>query len=55
MPDDLTPVTRNPKWSVSHVVYNTMVMPARNRRPLPDAIRAQPLVQREGRGGVNRP
>ncbi|MFJ9446934.1 hypothetical protein ACIRRH_34505 [Kitasatospora sp. NPDC101235] len=55
VPDDLTPVTRNPHWSVSHVVYNVMVMPAGNRRLLLDAIRAQPLVQREGRGGVDRP
>ncbi|MFJ9456258.1 hypothetical protein ACIRST_14355 [Kitasatospora sp. NPDC101447] len=55
VPDDLTPVTRNPHWSVSHVVYNTMVMPAGNRRPLLDAIRAQPLVRREGKGGVDRP
>ncbi|MFI9325680.1 hypothetical protein ACIGXI_38685 [Kitasatospora aureofaciens] len=54
VPDDLTPVTRNPNWSVSHVVYNAMVMPAENRRPLLDAIRAQPLVRREGRGGVDR-
>ncbi|MCX4751014.1 hypothetical protein OG455_36855 [Kitasatospora sp. NBC_01287] len=55
VPDDLTPVTRNPNWSVSPVVYDTMVMPAENRRPLLDAIRAQPLVAREGRGGVDRP
>ncbi|MEV6212005.1 hypothetical protein [Kitasatospora sp. NPDC051914] len=55
VPDDLTPVTRNPHWSVSRVVYNTMVMPAENRRPLLDAIRAQPLVSREGRGGTDRP
>ncbi|MFB7669321.1 hypothetical protein ACFC1R_36325 [Kitasatospora sp. NPDC056138] len=55
VPDDLTPVTRNPHWSVSPVVYNTMVMPAENRRPLLDAIRAQPLVSREGRGGLDRP
>ncbi|MFF0415322.1 hypothetical protein ACFYUY_33415 [Kitasatospora sp. NPDC004745] len=55
VPDDLTPVTRNPHWSVSPVVYNTMVMPAENRRLLLDAIRAQPLVSREGRGGTDRP
>ncbi|MFI9329236.1 hypothetical protein ACIGZJ_17020 [Kitasatospora sp. NPDC052868] len=55
VPDDLTPVTRNLHWSVSPVVYNTMVMPAENRRPLLDAIRAQPLVRREGRGGTGRP
>ncbi|MFB7619340.1 hypothetical protein [Kitasatospora sp. NPDC056181] len=55
VPDDLTPVTRNPHWSVSPVVYNTMVMPAEHRRPLLDAIRAQPLVRREGRGGTDRP
>lgn len=55
VPDDLTPVTRNPHWSVSHVVYNTMVMPAENRALLLDAIRAQPRVRREGRGGVDRP
>ncbi|WP_033355938.1 hypothetical protein [Kitasatospora aureofaciens] len=54
VPDDLTPVTRNPHWSVSRVVYNTMVMPAENRRLLLDAIRAQPLVSREGRGGTDR-
>ncbi|MFJ7280854.1 hypothetical protein [Kitasatospora sp. NPDC098663] len=55
VPDGLTPVTRNPHWSVSHVVYDTMVMPAENRRPLLDAIRAQPLVSRAGRGGTHRP
>ncbi|MFF2548946.1 hypothetical protein ACFVUY_41190 [Kitasatospora sp. NPDC058063] len=55
VPDDLTPVTRNPHWSVSPVVHNTMVMPAENRRPLLDAIGAQPLVRREGRGGIDRP
>ncbi|MGW3181677.1 hypothetical protein ACWDD9_20620 [Kitasatospora sp. NPDC001119] len=55
VPDDLTPITRNPNWSISTVVYNAMVMPAENRRPLLDAIRAQPLVRREGRGGVDRP
>ncbi|KJS59959.1 hypothetical protein VM95_24210 [Streptomyces rubellomurinus] len=55
VPDDLTPITRNPNWSVDSVIYNTMVMPAENRRPLLDAIRAQPLVRREGRGGVDRP
>ncbi|WP_406210550.1 hypothetical protein OH807_40920 [Kitasatospora sp. NBC_01560] len=55
VPDGLTPVTRNPHWSVSSVVYNTMVMPADNRRPLLDAIRAQPLVRRKGRGGIDRP
>ncbi|MBP0451230.1 hypothetical protein J5Y04_17020 [Kitasatospora sp. RG8] len=55
VPDDLTPVTRNPHWSVSPVVYNTMVMPAENRHPLLDAIRAKPLVSREGRGGTDRP
>ncbi|MFF2148790.1 hypothetical protein [Kitasatospora sp. NPDC058190] len=55
VPDDLTPVTRNPHWSVSPVVYNTMAMPAENRRLLLDAIRAQPLVPREGRGGIDRP
>jgi hypothetical protein len=32
-----------------------MVMPAGNRRPLLDVIRAQPLVRREGRGGIDRP
>ncbi|MFG2918994.1 hypothetical protein ACGF0D_39720 [Kitasatospora sp. NPDC048298] len=55
VPDDLTPTTRNPHWSIDTVVYNTMVMPAENRRPLLDAIRAQPPVVREGRGGVDRP
>ncbi|MFB6888746.1 hypothetical protein ACFCX4_05440 [Kitasatospora sp. NPDC056327] len=55
VPDDLTPITCNPNWSIGTVVYNTMVMPAENRRPLLDAIRAQPLVRREGRGGVDRP
>ncbi|GAA1386031.1 hypothetical protein GCM10009639_09310 [Kitasatospora putterlickiae] len=55
MPDDLTPTTRNPNWSISAVVYNTMVMPAEKRRPLLDAIRAQPPVRREGRGGVSWP
>ncbi|WP_030247436.1 hypothetical protein [Streptomyces sp. NRRL S-350] len=55
VPDDLTPITRNPNWSIDTVVYNTMVMPAENRRPLLAAIRAQPLVRREGRGGVDRP
>ncbi|MFJ9777916.1 hypothetical protein ACIRVF_42875 [Kitasatospora sp. NPDC101157] len=55
VPDDLTPITRNPNWSIDTVVYNTMVMPAENRRPLLDAIRAQPPVAREGRGGVDRP
>ncbi|MFH8385852.1 hypothetical protein ACH4E7_33855 [Kitasatospora sp. NPDC018058] len=55
IPDDLTPVSRNPHWSVSSVVYNTMVMPAENRRPLLDAIRALPLVPRSGRGGTDRP
>ncbi|MFG2825723.1 hypothetical protein ACGFX4_40620 [Kitasatospora sp. NPDC048365] len=55
VPDDLTPVTRNPRWSVSRVVYNTMVMPAENRRLLLDAIRAQPLVPRAGRGGSDWP
>ncbi|MEV7027150.1 hypothetical protein [Kitasatospora sp. NPDC093558] len=55
VPDDLTPVTRNPHWSVSPVVYNTMVMPAENRRPLLAVIRAQPLVPREGGGGIDRP
>ncbi|MEE1783247.1 hypothetical protein PUR71_10020 [Streptomyces sp. SP17BM10] len=42
VPDDLTPITRNPNWSIDTVVYNTMVMPADNRRPLLEAIRAQP-------------
>ncbi|MFE4976032.1 hypothetical protein ACFRAR_28495 [Kitasatospora sp. NPDC056651] len=55
VPDDLTPITRNPHWSVGSVVYDTMVMPGENRRVLLDAIRAQPLVSREGRGGVDRP
>ncbi|MEU9048024.1 MULTISPECIES: hypothetical protein [unclassified Kitasatospora] len=55
VPDDLTPVTRNPHWSVSPTIYNTMVMPAENRRLLLDTIRVQPLVSREGRGGVDRP
>ncbi|WP_354637421.1 hypothetical protein [Kitasatospora camelliae] len=55
VPDDLTPVTRNPNWSVSRVVYNMMVMPAEMRRPLLDAIRAQPVVRRKGRGGIDRP
>ncbi|MDH6137982.1 hypothetical protein P3T37_007425 [Kitasatospora sp. MAA4] len=55
VPDDLTPVTRNPNWSIRSVVYNTMGMPAENRALLLDAIRAQPLVLREGRGGVDRP
>ncbi|MFE7530742.1 hypothetical protein ACFU7Y_34265 [Kitasatospora sp. NPDC057542] len=55
VPDDLTPVTRNPHWSVSRVVYNAMVMPAGNRPLLLGAIRAQPLVRREGRGGIGRP
>ncbi|MFD8483632.1 hypothetical protein [Kitasatospora sp. NPDC059673] len=55
VPDDLTPITRNPHWSINAVIYNTMVMPAEKRRPLLDAIRAQPLVRREGRGGVSRP
>ncbi|MFJ5928033.1 hypothetical protein ACIQF6_36105 [Kitasatospora sp. NPDC092948] len=55
VPDDLTPVTRNPHWSINAVVHDTMDMPAENRRLLLDAIRAQPLVRREGRGGVSRP
>ncbi|MFB7126449.1 hypothetical protein [Kitasatospora sp. NPDC056273] len=55
VPDDLTPVTRDPNWSVGSVIHNTMVMPAEHRRVLLDAIRAQPLVEREGRGGVDRP
>ncbi|MFJ9518464.1 hypothetical protein ACIRPK_09390 [Kitasatospora sp. NPDC101801] len=54
-PDDLTPVTRNRLWSVRSVVYDTAVMPTVNRPRLPDAIRAQPLVRREGRWGVHRP
>ncbi|MGW2398113.1 hypothetical protein ACWCYY_16355 [Kitasatospora sp. NPDC001664] len=55
VPNDLTPVTRNPRWSVSRVLYNTMTMPTENRSVLLDAIRAQPVVSREGRGGVDRP
>ncbi|MFC9327290.1 hypothetical protein [Kitasatospora sp. NPDC057015] len=55
VPDDLKPVTRNPHWSVSHVVYNMTAMPAENRHRLLEAIRAQPPVQREERGGPDRP
>ncbi|MBD0694108.1 hypothetical protein [Streptomyces sp. CBMA123] len=55
VPDDLTPVTRNPNWSISPVVYDATIMPAGGRRLLQEAIRAQPLLRREGRGGVDRP
>ncbi|MEV6973140.1 hypothetical protein [Kitasatospora sp. NPDC093806] len=55
VPDDLTPVTRNPHWSVDSVVHDTMAMPAGDRRLLLEAIRAQPTVVRQGRGGVDRP
>jgi hypothetical protein len=55
VPDDLTPVTRNPHWSVRGLVHDTAQMSAANRRLLLAAMRAQPPVVREGRGGVDRP
>ncbi|MFF0411312.1 hypothetical protein ACFYUY_12780 [Kitasatospora sp. NPDC004745] len=55
VPDDLTPISREPHWSISTVVHDTAAMPAANRRPLLDAIRARPLAPRDGRGGIDRP
>ncbi|MGW4648238.1 hypothetical protein, partial [Kitasatospora sp. NPDC004289] len=53
--EPLAPVTGNPPWSISRVLYNTMTMQTENRSVLLDAIRAQPVVSGEGRGGVDRP
>ncbi|GAA3011903.1 hypothetical protein GCM10020229_24150 [Kitasatospora albolonga] len=55
VPDDLAPVTRNPRWSISRVLYNTMTMQTKDRSVLLDAIRAQPVASGEGRGGGDRP
>ncbi|MER7581131.1 hypothetical protein [Kitasatospora sp. NPDC097691] len=55
VPDDLAPVTRKPDRSVSRLVYDLAVMPAENRRPLLDAIRAQPQDPLAERGGLDRP